>query len=974
MGKFSTRNLRGIGVAVALAALPAWAVSADEDAGLEEVVVTGSRIAVQGLESVSPLQVVTSEDIAQSGVTNIQDLLLKNPAFGTPTISRTNSNFQTSSVGVATVDLRNLGISRTLVLVDGRRFVAGIPGDSAVDLNDIPAQFIERVDILTGGASAVYGSDAVAGVVNFIYKKNFEGIAIDGQFGQTTKSDNRESQISLTMGSNVADGRGNVMTYLGYTKQGAVYSRDRARSAVDQASVGAFDTGAAEDMFTVMRPFYSSYAPQGRFWPGFADSITFDRNGNVIPWSTNGSSTLAATGFNRSAFRTIAVPLERYLLATRGNLEFAENHSVFLEGTYASTKATSVLEPYPMGAEDVFPSTFGQVPAEFLVGGVLLRNPLVPDVVFDAAEDTDGDGLRDYYFTRRLAEVGNRGSVANRDMFRLVAGIQGKLFEDWRYEVFYSHGQSKESQMSSGQINVQNFKNALMAVADVNDVDLDGNVTEAICLDADAREQNCVPINVFGYNSISPEAIRYVTAPASLATLATQKIFGANLSGSPFQLPAGDVGVAAGFEHRAEYSSSEFDVLTQLGLNAGNALPPTKGRFSVDEFYAEANVPILGDLPFVERLEARVAARYSDYTTVGRTTTWNGGLDWKLNSQLRFRAIRAVAVRAPNVNELYTPPSQDFPTGIIDPCLGVTATSQGAIDTACRADPGVAANIAANGAFALNQSDLQGITGYDSGNPGLHEEQAKSWTFGVVYTPEGMLDGLGVSLDYFKVDIESAIVETPRQFILQQCYGGDTSFCEFVTRRPTAQGAYSAGSLDLLNSAQTNSGGQVASGLDLTASYTRDIGPGRFGARLSYAHVLSAYTVPVPGADRDQDAGEIGASKDRALLNLGYNFGKFGALLTTTYIGKAVLDDQFLISYGLEPRSVGVGSLIYNDLQISYTPAEGYEIYVGGNNILDKDPPPLISGLPSDVTGAETDSGTYDAIGRRWYAGVRVRL
>jgi iron complex outermembrane recepter protein len=237
-----------------------------EDEKLQEVVVTGSRILSPNLESPSPVQTISAEDIASTGIVNLQDILLKNPTMGTPTLSRTNSNFLTSGAGVSTVDLRNLGIDRTLTLVDGRRFVSGLPGSQAVDYNTIPAQFIERTEILTGGASAVYGSDAVAGVVNIIYKKNFEGVAFDGQYGASAESDNQETQFGITFGTNTEDGRGNIMAHIGYTKQGAVYSRDRERSAVDQFSTALAVTGEPADIFSATRPFYSSYAPQGRFF------------------------------------------------------------------------------------------------------------------------------------------------------------------------------------------------------------------------------------------------------------------------------------------------------------------------------------------------------------------------------------------------------------------------------------------------------------------------------------------------------------------------------------------------------------------------------------------------------------------------------------------------------------------------------------------------------------------------------------
>jgi outer membrane receptor protein involved in Fe transport len=957
----------------------AFAQEQDTEKKMEEVVVTGSRIQSANLESPSPIQTITSEDIQATGIVNAQDLLLKNPTFGTPTLSRTNSNFLTSGVGVATVDLRNLGIDRTLTLVDGRRFVSGLPGSSAVDYNTIPAQFIERIDVLTGGASAVYGSDAVAGVVNIIYKKNYEGLSFDGQYGASAESDDQQTQIGLTFGTNTEDGRGNIMAYAGYTKQGAVMTRDRERSAVDQISVGAAFTGLPEDMFTPSVPFYSSFAPQGRFFTanGPGAGITYDEAGNVIPWDTNGAAG-QATGFNRSHYRTIAVPVERYLFAGRGSFEFVENHGAFFEGTYASSRSDSVLEPYPLGAEDIYPARGGQTPAEFDVGGVILRNPVVPDEVFDTAADEDGDGLRDYYFTKRMFDFGNRGNIAKRDTFRVVGGLEGSFASDkWNYEAFYAFGQTKEAQTSGGQVNVLNFRNALEAIPDLDDVDGDGDITEAICRDADARAQGCVPANIFGYNTLSPAAIQYIQAPGSLATYTSQRVLGASLSGELFEMPAGPLAVAIGTEYREEFSESEFDPLQQAGLNAGNAIPPTRGEFDVTELYLETVVPLLKDLPAVEQLQLRAAVRSSDYSTVGSTLSWNGTLEWSPVSSLRFRATRALSTRAPNINELFSPPSQTFPTGVSDPCVGVTATSTGAESEACRADPGVAANIAANGSFTLNQADIQGIMGFDRGNPELNEEEGNSWTIGMVIQPENIavLDRFNFTIDYYRIDIDDAIVQTDRNFILTQCYGGgDPSFCGFVTRRPEAIGANSAGSIEQLDAAVTNSGGEFAEGVDLTVGYSQPIGPGTLSAQLSYTHVLDHYIIPLPGSDKDMVAGEIGDSEDRAYLALGWNQGRFGATLRTTYLSSASLDDGFLIAYGLEPESVGVGSAMYVDGQVTFSPLDYLEIFAGGTNLFDEEPPPIISGLPGNVTGTETDAGTYDAIGRRWYAGVRMKF
>ncbi|HEU5134949.1 MAG TPA: TonB-dependent receptor [Steroidobacteraceae bacterium] len=954
----------------------------DEPAGeqnMQEVVVTGSRIITPNLDSPSPVQTITADQLEATGTVNVQEILLKNPTMGTPFFSRTNSAFLTSGAGVATVDLRNLGVERTLTLIDGRRFVSGVPGSAAVDYNTIPTQFIERIDVLTGGASAVYGSDAVAGVVNIILKKNFEGIAFDGQYGASAESDNEETQLGLTFGTTTADDRGNIMAHVGYTKQGAVLSRDRSRSAIDQVSTGAGVTGDPEELFDITRPFFSGFAPQGRFFTGNGDpnGITYDTAGNVIPWDTNGVET-AATGFNRSEFRTIAVPVERYLFAGRGSFDFADNHGLFFEGTYASTNASSNIEPFALGAEDIYPATGGLVPVEFDVDGTLVRNPIVPDTVFDTATDDDGDGLRDYYFTKRLSGFGPRTSDARRDTFRLVGGVQGSFSDEtWRYEGFYAYGQTKEAQTSSGQVNVLNFRNALESIADVEDVDNDGNVTEAICRDANARIQGCVPVNVFGHGSFTPEMVDYIEAPGSLATFTSQRLIGANLTGSLFEMPAGPLSVAVGFEYREETSDSEADPLTQAGLNAGNAIPPTSGEFDVREAYLEASVPILSEAPFADQLTLRAAVRASDYSTVGNTLSWNGGFEWSPIPSLRFRVIRALSTRAPNIGELFQPPSQTFPTGVQDPCLGVTATSADATSIACRAAPGVAANIAANGEFELTQADFQGISGFDRGNPDLEEEEGNSWTIGAVIKPEGMavLEDFDFSIDYYRIDISNAITLRDRNFILSQCYGGgDTSLCQFVQRRPNPVGPNNAGSIEFLDADITNTGGEFAEGIDFTVGYTGSLGAGNFGARLAYTHVLEHYQIPLDGGDRDFLANEVGDSEDRAYLTLQYSLGKFGATLQTTYLSSADLDDQFLAAFDVGRGEIGVPSATYVDAQVTFSPTDEYEVFLGANNLFDEEPPPIISGLPGDVTGTETDSGTYDAIGRRWYAGVRVRF
>jgi iron complex outermembrane recepter protein len=1000
-----TKISSGVLLALGGVLLTPAAVIAQETQRIE---VTGSRIRSVAADSPSPIQIITSQDIAQSGAVTLQDLLLKNPALGSlPTFSRTNSNFDNLNSGVSVVDLRNLGEERTLVLINGKRVVSGVPGSSSVDLNSIPTDFIERIEILTGGSSSAYGSDAVAGVINFILKRDFEGLSLDASVGQSDRGDDKKQKFALTWGANAAGGKGNVMLHFGYSKQGAVFSKDRSGLAVDNITNSAL-TSELKDVFSYTTPFFSSFAPQGRVFyttpnPNFgqpdepefiARNRTFDRDGNIIPNNTNGVGGATPTGFNRQDFRTIAIPTNRYTFAGKGDFELADGHRAYLEGTYVTTKTSARLEPFPLDSADsgsgLYPAT-GNGPAEFNVNGTIVANPLIPAALLAQFTDTDGDGLRDYSFTRRLSEVGNRGSQGQTDTFRIASGVKGTLF-NWDYDVYGIYGSNRRAQTSGGQYNVNNFRQAMEAIPDADDVDGDGDVTEAICRDAQARAQGCVPANVFGFDSLSPEAVAWIIAPATLRTQVTQRVAGATVTGEPLKLWAGPLGVAAGVEYRKESSLSEPDALYQRGLNGSNAIPITQGSFSVKEAFIEGKLPLLKDAPFAQSLAVSGAIRSSKYTTVGSTFSWNAGVEWAVNRSVKMRLTRALSTRAPNIAELFQPPTQDFPQ-VIDPCVGVTATATDARSVACRAAPGVNDNIAANGGlFTLNQADLQGTSGFDRGNPTLQEEKGRSTTIGLVLTPTGipLLNNTTFTADYFKIDVADAIVATPRQFVLSQCYGGDASFCQFITRRPAAVGANSAGSLDRVDTAVSNSGGLSTEGLDLTGAWQGAVGPGRLTTRVSYTYTKKGDLIPLPGSAPDPFAGEVGSPKHKASLGLGYNWGGWSVNALFSYLGKQYLDDQWvtqLCTVPLDPvtgecaspaaaKSLSIPAKTYADMQVSYTLGK-FQYYLGIDNVFDTknkrcDTNALIGG---ENGGCSTGTGTFsgdDPIGRRYYVGLRA--
>jgi outer membrane receptor protein involved in Fe transport len=1009
--------------------------SPDCTPGGQAIVVTGSRIASPTVSAPSPLQVIDQRDIQDSGRTNLAAVLLENPTVSTPTFSRTNTAFSTSGAGIASIDLRNLGTQRTLVLINGHRTVAGVANSNIVDFNTIPAAFVERVDVLTGGASSLYGSDAMAGVINLIYRRNMQGIRMYGQGLVTEQGDGGSYSLGMAMGTNFADGRGNIMVDAEYTRENGISSGSRRRTFLDQnacfqvaTSAGgcatAVGNGDNTDLFTPYAPFLSGFSPNTTvtFGPGaqivrvvgaggalqFVDTNGLVHNNDGTLAAANAADAAAsgrrtcsladpchptvanATGFNRSAYRTIAVPVERYLVALRGNYELADGISAYLEGNFSRSTVTTLIEPFAFQTAGVngtapnpciagTPQTIcnGFHPIETRLGnGTIVRNPFVPDAIYNVAIDRTGDGLRDISFTRRLTDFGPRTYTARRTSFRLLTGLEGEIFHRFRYDAFFGYGQTIESQVGSGQVNLNNFTSALEAIPSGNG---------PICANPVARAQGCVPVNIFaGANQgFSPAAINYIQAAQTRNIDVQQTIAGASITGDLFRLWDGPVGIAAGVEYRKEFSASTNDPLTIAGLNGGNALAPTRGQFDVKEAFAEIAIPLLADRPFFNNLTLRAAGRVSQYSlaAVGTVYTWNVGAEYSPIRDIRFRAVLARAVRAPNIGELFGGRSQTFPTGLTDPCVGVTATSTTPASAQCRADPGVAANIATNGAFTVNQADIQGISGFNQGNPNLTAETGKTYTVGVVINPTSVhaLRNLVLTVDYFHIRINDLIGIYPRAGTINSCYiDRDPFFCGLITRRAGPEGPNSAGSLQFINAPSANTGDFLTSGVDITVSYRQrlsdwGLGAGTLSTRLSYTRLIQYRT---PGAGNVNNAGEEGTPWDRASGSVNYDEAGWGLSLRGNFIGRSYLPATFT---GVEAGADGsqdyrIAPYFTVDAQVRFAPSDQYEFYVGIINAFNHSVPPIISGLPGDDTGTETDAGTYDPIGRRFYAGVRLKF
>lgn len=959
---FTSRLKYGVSAIAVIAMLPlsiqasyaADDAAAEEELILEEVTVTGSRIKRNNLSTSTPVTIINSEALKITGAANVAEILRELPAIGLAGLNTTNSNFLTSGGGINTVNLRNLGDDRTLTLVNGRRFVAGVSGTSQVDLNMIPAALIERIEVVTGGASAVYGSEAIAGVVNFIMKDDFEGVEIDAQYGTSNEGDMDEITLGVTVGGNFADDRGNAVIHFAYNKEDGLFSRDRGIN-------DTFYSRAGEG--TLFDPANSSYPPQGRY---LGADWTYDKDNNLIDLTgRNGGPTWdgAVYGFNRSAFRRIAVPTKRMLLSTMAHYDINEYVTAYVEGSYGQTDTRTNIEPFPFASSDIYLGA---------VDGMPLDNPYIPQPILDQITDlnADGAGITALDFKRRLFEFGPRTSQANRNTFRVVLGFKGDINDDWSYDASYTYGRTIDAQNSDGAINTANFRAALDVEADPD------NIGGFRCKDEQFRAEGCVPINVFGNGSISDAAVQWVAAAKNRRATIQQQVLYAGVSNSNiFTLPGGDVGFAAGMEHRREESETLNDALTQAGQNASNKIPNTIGEYSVTEAFAELSVPIISDVEFAKYVGLEGAFRYADYDTVGGVNSWKIGGEWAVNDDIRFRAVYAKATRAPNIGELFSGQSQTFPSGMTDPCEDITAAAAPNADAAqaanCRAISGIAAAIANDGIFTVNQLDYQTIDGLNGGNPDLFEETAKTLTFGVVLTPS-FLKAFSLSVDYYNIKIDDAIQAVGRQTSINECLKASdmssSQFCNNVIRGAD-------GKIDRINAFQLNLATKWNRGIDVAANYNMDMMEtfgidGDLDFSINYTAILKAGEVSFEGSDYTDFLGELPDIKHKARVAITYNNESLTLGYNMTYFG-SVRDDLDGGDYSLND----IGAVTYHDLQARYLiGVDGtYEVYGGINNIFNKAPPFLPSGTQSGNTGLGTNS-LYDAVGRYFYIGAKAKF
>ncbi|WKE64454.1 TonB-dependent receptor [Gallaecimonas kandeliae] len=927
-----------VGLSSTIATSAAYAADEEDKGNVERIEVTGSRIKRTDLETPVPVTVITRQDIKQTGAINVGDILKQSPV-AIAASDQSNSTFSTTTVGLNTTALRNLGQERTLVLVNGRRFVSGVDPSTgyAVDLNAIPTALIERIEILKSASSAIYGSDAVAGVVNIITRKDFEGVEVDLQTGISDHSDREQNTVNITTGGNWSSG--NAWVSVGYDKDNGLKSSDRNFSKYDQAIF--LDDNGNE----VVDNLFSSYPPQGR--------ISYKDSGGKSH-TVNADGTPYSGGFNRADYRQLVIPIERKYAAAGIYQNVTDNTKLWTELNWNSSKTiNSTIEPTPL---DIINNVW--LKDRNGTGGMDVNSPLVPDALRQQLVAAGITNLNQVSaFVRRMVEFGPRSTDVTRDTVRVATGVNYSIDDNWEWDSYLTWGRTKQDQFDGGQINVERAATAMDVIDDGS-----GNL---VCRNELARLQGCVPLNFFGAGTVSQAAVDYIRVPSKANGAAEQFVVATGITGElPLELPGGAMSMAAGIEHRLEKGSFNPGELAQTGASSTNAAEPTDGSIHTNDYYLEFVLPV------IEKLELDLAARYSDHSIVGGQTTWNAGVEYSPVDNFKLRASAARAIRTPNISDLYAGRGENFAT-VVDPCNGITATTTGIVADNCRSIPAVAARIAAEGAFNLTQAEVQSTGGYQGGNPDVKEETAKTWSGGFIWQ---VMDGLSMTTDYYDIKVDDAISTTSRNVVLTRCFTS-TDFSQNCNGNAIRD---SNGVLTEVNTGTGNENNIKTRGLDVEATYTADMGPGAFKAELKWNHLFEYKQTPIGGGETTDYTGEVLYPRNRANLNLSYSFDDFSVAWRMRYWSHVVdsndgsnlnfTDGNPLVKYN------SIKAVWYHDLNATYALSDKTMFNVGIRNVFDKKPPVLNQSSNYGSTGINTAPEAYDVTGRYFFAGVNFKF
>ena len=763
----------------------------------QRVEVTGTRINSPGAISSSPITSVTAEEIRASQPVAVEEFV-KNLSVALPGIGSGTNN---GSGGGATIDLRGLGANRSLVLINGRRVV---PFDlyGAVDTNAIPIALLQRVDLVTGGASAVYGADAVAGVANFVLKKDFRGFAVDTSYGMSERGDAAKRRADFTMGAGLENGRGNVALSFGFTKTDALRQ--------DKRDIGLFALSSA----TGNKAGSGTTVPVQIFGSDFKDKVTgiqYVDSGQINPVTGAIDPTVKSYNFNPDNY--YQTPLNRTQVTALGNYVINDKAEVYTELLFSRTDVNTQLAPSGSFLNDYF---------------VPLGNPYLPAAA--KAQICAGEGLtaaqcadptKEVLLTlgRRFIELGPRKNDFKNTFYQATMGVKGDLFAGWSYDAYGSRGKSDQNQTRGNWGSLSKLQQALRATS------------TTACTDT---SNGCVPINIFGAaGSITPAMTKFINLDAMLGQTVDQTVFSGAVNGdlgsfkSPFAKQP--ISVAVGAEYREVTAANKSDSASQIQgevLGSGSPTPDRSGTFKLKEAFLEAQVPLAADLPGIYRASLDLGYRQSEFTTSTSTSygTYKYGGEWAPIKGFKLRAMKQRATRAPNINELFQPQLTGLSNLATDPC-GLTAinaaqaNAAGTLSNLCRITGVPVGQIG-----QLAQPSAGQINVLSGGNPDLKPEEADTTTLGFVWAPE-QVKGLSVNVDYFKIQINGAVSNPSVTDILADCYNAASNptfafnaACALVGRNPnngSFNGVASKGVVQLTS----NLGKIATAGYDIGVSY-----------------------------------------------------------------------------------------------------------------------------------------------------------
>ena len=957
-----------VGAASSAASVTAFAQEKDEAKTLDRVEVTGSRIKRVDAETTQPIAVVTRADIEKSGLTNVFDILNNITSSDGSGLSTTTTQTNGSD-GSQQISLRGLGADRTLVLVDGKRWVTDI--DGTVDLSTIPVAIIERIDVLKDGASAIYGSDAIGGVVNIITRKNYEGAQFGVSYGQTAKGDGQQNAADLTIGA--AGERASGVMSISYSEQKEIMAGDRAIAS--EPYYGCFE------YYGGFCPYGSSFPDYGRFFVPGLPSKTLNPNANLSDgYQTSDFVNFTnAARYNFSPVNYLQQPAQRLNMFAAGRFQITDNISAYTRVNYTKRYSNQRLAEVPITANQSGPQW------KITIDDTMPFNPFGVDIAT---------------WGFRTVPLGPRNPSYDYDIYSMQLGLEGSFQIGDRYFSWDVMGARNDGQYDSRGTGYVNLFNLAKAVGPGG---YDAGSNSLYCGASYAtRISGCIPFNVFGGPTLGlgsqingaaagrvvtaaevQQMINYVGYTQVSTAGNTGSNYAGNITGDLFELPAGMMSFAVGFEYRKDKAFNQPDTLVASGGSSDNFVEPTQGQTQVTEYFAEVTMPLLKDVFLAKELEIRAAVRKSDYSAnglvglvptaadPGSPTNAMYGLKWKPIDDLMFRASYGEVFRAPSAFDLYGGGGESFPS-VNDPCrTNSTATNW---QTVANASACLAAGLGGSAGLGVDQPNSQ-IRTLVGGDPNLKPEFGTTFTYGFVYSPS-WVEGLDVTIDYWEVELNDLQTSISAGTIMNRCLGTggqvqDTFFCQNVERN-------ASGTVQTVRTARTNLNGYRTAGIDLGAVYRWDAGDwGNFRFALDTSWVDYQQSRGGAGSPWGTDnVGFYGGSPSveyRSVATIDWSKGDYSVRWTTRYMSD--LADAFCIpgsmfgNFKIQCEDDGynhTGAYAVHDLNLGWNAPWDARISVGARNLFGKEPPILYNSF------AHSFDASYDLPGGAyWYMSYR---